>query len=140
MRSGIGFVVASAAALLLHVPAFGQDLPAPPTAEQVRASRSHAQSTHPMSIVRQIVVHQEQFRNRNGRYAETFAELGYGPPEGVNGTLTRPNNASYSTVVRTGEMECAAYVGEVEPPRPYVERPSAVRCNAAAQPAQSHRH
>lgn len=130
---------AGAAALCFTAPISAQ-LPAAPTPEQVRESHEHAHPTSPMAAVREILVRQERFKSRNGRYASTLTELGYSNTSGLEATLTSPNSTSYAVVARHEGVECAVYVGEVAPPRPYVERPSAVRCNTPDAASHGHRH
>lgn len=141
MRMNRFLLVGAVGAALLGAaaPASAQ-LPAAPTPAQVRESHSHAHPTSPMAAVREIFVRQERFKSQNGRYAGTLAELGYSNTSGLEATLTSPDPTSYTIVARHEGVECAGYVGDVAAPRPYVERPSAVRCNTPNAASHGHRH
>lgn len=132
-------LAAAGAALFLVTAPSAAQLPAAPTPEEVRASRAHSAPTSPTSAVRQIFVRQERFKSQNGRYASTLSELGYSNTSGLQATLTSSNATSYAVIAEYQGTECALYVGDIAPPRPYVERPSAVRCNRP-ETAASHRH
>jgi hypothetical protein len=114
-------------AVLVAAPPTGAQEATPPAIPERPASPSHMAPTDARSTMRHVLLSQEQYRARHGRYAASVASLSLSVPAGVRVEI-RIQEGGYAAVATQGMEECAAYQAPAEAPRPYVAREGAVHC------------
>ncbi|MFQ5890641.1 MAG: hypothetical protein ACE5JR_11395 [Gemmatimonadota bacterium] len=73
---------------------------------------------------------QRSYREREGRYADNLAALGFSPTAGVTVSILQGDRNGFSAIANSGDFECAVYSGSIRSPRSYVTSPDAIACRS----------
>jgi len=77
-----------------------------------------------------VVEAQDAYFKANGVYADRSADLNLTPTEGVSIDIIQGDRNGFSAIARSGDFECAVYVGDVRAPRSYLTDVAEVGCRS----------
>ncbi len=77
-----------------------------------------------------VVEAQEAYFRAHGVYADRATDLNLTPTEGVRIDIIQGDRNGFSAIARSGDFECAVYVGSVRAPRTYLTDVAEVGCRS----------
>jgi hypothetical protein len=77
-----------------------------------------------------VIEAQDAYFRAHGAYADRSADLNLAPTEGVRIDIIQGDRNGFSAIARSGDFECAVYVGNVRAPRTYLTDVAEVGCRS----------
>ncbi len=71
---------------------------------------------------------EQSYKGSKGTFTDNLSALDYQPSDGVSVSVLESDQRGFSALANDDKNECAIYVGEVRPPRSYVQGPGSVYC------------
>ena len=80
------------------------------------------------SELSRLVTTQKAYFEANDNYAADLGSLDFTPGSGVRVDLIQGDSDGFSAIAKSGDAECAVFVGDVRSPRGYASSPGVPAC------------
>ena len=80
------------------------------------------------SELSRLVTTQKAYFEANDYYAADLGSLDFTPGSGVRVDLIQGDSDGFSAIAKSGDAECAVFVGDVRSPRGYASQPGVPAC------------
>ena len=100
------------------------------TSGAAQPTGSGASTATLQSELSRLATAQKAYFESNDHYAPDLGSLGFKPGSGVRIDLIQGDSDGFSAIAKSGDAECAVFVGGVRSPRSYATSPDVPACRS----------